>query len=147
MSLSFFSFPKNFFLKILSLIKMSSSTNFNTSLFLNNFCSNYGKSLVTCNTFDQSLNESLNIFLLNQKIEAKHPSPTNESQYDYDGAIIYICVVLFFYALCVIFMIKIQTNRSDLDYFGENGDSESEKAHNLLKRMRNDSVRKEALGK
>lgn len=129
---------------------MSSSSNLNSSLFLTKFCNNYGKSLLSCKTLDPNFTESLNFFVINQKPDIQSspaPNPTNESQYDYDGALIYICVVLLSYAFCVICMIKVQTKTSDLDYFDENGDSESEKAHNLLKRIRNDSVRKEALGK
>ena len=128
---------------------MRSETNLNTSLFLKNICNNYHKNFLTCNTLDQNLTESLNLVVLNQKQETEIPPvliPTNESQYDYDGAFYYTCFVLLWYALCVICMIKIQTKTSDLDYFDENGDSESEKAHNLMKRLRNDSVRKEALG-
>lgn len=129
---------------------MRSAPNFNTSLFLTNFCNNYHKNILTCNTFDQNFTDNLNLVVLNENQEAESPPvliPTNESQYDYDGALYYVCFVLLWYALCVICMIKIQTKTSDLDYFDENGDSETEKAHNLMKRLRNDSVRKEALGK
>ncbi|CAF0922840.1 unnamed protein product [Brachionus calyciflorus] len=68
-----------------------------------------------------------------------------ELDYDYSGALWYIYFVIFWYAFCVICMISIQTKKSDLDFYEDSDESDKNTAHGLLKRIRDDKIKREAL--
>jgi hypothetical protein len=68
------------------------------------------------------------------------------SDYDYTGAFYYILYILIWYGLFVIILIIIQTKMSNLDEFEFSDDPRDITARNLLKRIRSEDIKKEALG-
>lgn len=120
----------------------------------------YQQNSLSCDIINSSsLLKNFNFIILNsspptvttesiQSDEATNSTDSNglRNDYDYPGSLIYILFILFWYSLCIIAMIKIQTKKNDLDYFEDSDDSEDNNAHALLKRIRDDKVKKEALG-
>ena len=114
----------------------------------------------------------INIIVLNDKIESNEnnvnlfdstidlnstlfDNTTNDSitsfsnirnDYDYSGAFYYILYILIWYGLFVIILIIIQTKMSNLDEFEFSDDPRDITARNLLKRIRSEDIKKEALG-
>lgn len=66
--------------------------------------------------------------------------------YDYQEALIYIIFTLCFYSISVVLMILIQTKKSDFYYIDNGDDYDGNSARNMLKRIRNENIEREALG-
>ena len=75
------------------------------------------------------------------------PASTTENDYDYQGALVYIFFILFWYAVFIIALVVIQTKKSALEYYEDSDDPQELTARNVLKRIRTGDVKREALGK
>lgn len=100
--------------------------------------------------------KELNIILIDSaKIEnlslnasnETEPASTTENDYDYQGALVYIFFILFWYAVFIIALVVIQTKKSALEYYEDSDDPQELTARNVLKRIRTGDVKREALGK
>lgn len=74
-----------------------------------------------------------------------HVSYHMRDDYDYDGALSYILIILMWYSIFVMILIILQTKMSDSNDFEYSDDPRDVSARNLLKRMRTEDVKKEAL--
>jgi hypothetical protein len=97
------------------------------------------------NLFDTSID--LNSTLYENITNDSNSSFSNlRNDYDYSGAFYYILYILIWYGLFVIILIIIQTKMSNLDEFEFSDDPRDITARNLLKRIRSEDIKKEALG-
>jgi hypothetical protein len=107
----------------------------------------------------------VNIILLNDAIQNEKSTtsqtPQNENlttsvasttprlreDYDYTGALVYIVFILFWYAVFVIILLVIQTKKTEIEYYeDDDDDNEDSTAHNLLRKIRTEDVKRKALG-
>jgi hypothetical protein len=74
-------------------------------------------------------------------------TPRLRDDYDYTGALIYIVFILFWYAVFVIILLVIQTKKTEIEYYeDDDDDTEDSTAHNLLRKIRTEDVKRKALG-
>jgi hypothetical protein len=68
--------------------------------------------------------------------------------YDYDEAFYYFVFILLWYSLGVIALIRLQIKKNQLHYYDDSDDPDDQNtAQNMLKRIRTENVKREALGK
>ncbi|CAF0955864.1 unnamed protein product [Brachionus calyciflorus] len=86
-----------------------------------------------------------NLDLVKEKSNYEPVSNSTELEYDYQGSLFYILFVIFWYAICVICMIALQTKENDLEFYEDNYDSEINATNSLFRPISDDITKREAL--
>ena len=73
-------------------------------------------------------------------------SPASVVDYNYHGALHYILFIIVVYAIAVVALIKLQIKKSDMQYYEDSDDPQDNTAHNVLKRIRTEDTKRQALG-
>ena len=94
-------------------------------------------------------NPTIATTLLSELNNIKNESITQNylrNDYDYDGAIFYIFIVMFWYSLLIVIFIGIDTKNNVLSYNYDDEDSDSNSAQNWLRSRKGENIKREALG-